>query len=173
MVPLQAVTDVILRKWADLGEGVSSHDVIAAVLADAMASALQGACDRTCDPIAELKTGRIAPELVEYGARLRKPVAESGGPIPTAVLGVFRTVLQPIATRGIGSRLDDLWRLILLPAAGVPMPVVADLLREPRTPNSKERKKAKDSKYLWRLRARALCSLADEIAPLLPTRMAA
>lgn len=169
---LQHVTDAINMKQASLGERVALHDVIGAVLADAVAVAIHDPSAFYKDgPFAELRTPRIGSELAKFARRLRKSGTDLSGAL--AVLREFRTVLRPIARSGIGSRGDDLWRLISLGASGMPMPVIAELLREPRTPNSKERKAAKDAKYLWRLRKGALRSLADEIAALLPTRMAA
>jgi hypothetical protein len=92
------------------------------------------------------------------------------------VMATVPTLLRPVAERGTAGRLD-VWRLLLLVALGIKMPVIAELLRERDTTNmprhlvnqgKSRRRKAIDKNYLWRLRKTALMALAETIAPLMP-----
>jgi hypothetical protein len=181
-------TTLILEKQAALGNDASLDVVIEALLVDA-ATGFHGLLRTDYDAPDFRRVAKTIPSWRWIGRGMRREagpliVAQVSNAKRTApslpvstklrsrvylVLDVVRALIKPIARSGIGASPDDLWRLLFLDALGIAMPDIAEALRERRTPNSKERRRAKDDKYLWKLRRRALVAVANSVAPLLPS----
>jgi hypothetical protein len=182
----EALVDLIIRKWTEIGTAEPLERVLDAVIASAMAyvgeylrsdladlSIAEMLLDRELDS-ALLRGGLEFPTelLLAVEANPRKDVEPLTLDETKLFLFTRLAWLKPAATRGAASRVDP-WKLLWMPAIGIKMPRVAEFMRERRTPKSKERRKAMDDKFLWRLRARILRSAADTLQPLLPLPAAA
>jgi hypothetical protein len=176
------LSDFIVRKYLQIGTDKPLHEVIDAVIADAMACLAAALRAGELGDLAQATfrspmTARYRPgdqELAQVMLASRKPAPHLlTPPLAEAVVRTLGDFLGPVARSGIGSRPRDIWKLLWLPAIGLKMPVVAELLREQVGRNPKRRKAAKDEKYLWRLRTKALKAIAETVAPLLPLPLAA
>jgi hypothetical protein len=177
------LSDFIVRKYLQIGTDKPLHEVIDAVIADAMACLAR-----------DLRTGQLGdlaratfhlpltalhrPRDQEFAhvmlaSRRNRAAHLLNSAQATVVVTTLDNFIGPVARSGIGSRPRDIWKLLWLPAIGLKMPVVAELLREQVGRNPKRRKLAKDEKYLWRLRTKALKAIAETVAPLLPLPLAA
>jgi hypothetical protein len=181
--------DLILKTWSGIGdEDTPLERVVEIVINDAMAvfadqlrqsmarrrlfdrAVVEQVLGRPLDDWALARSWAAFPQELALATKAKQSsiTRSFGVDDMTVVVSTVPTLLVPVASRGAASRVD-VWRLLWLTAIGIKVPVVADLLRERRTPRSKERRKAIDEKFLWRLRRRAIKQLAETIAPLLPS----
>jgi hypothetical protein len=167
---LTALIPLIIEKQAALAEDASLCDAVNALLEDAGQDFIAAPNHVRASPgfARCLMDLDLAPADFRLTARLRRrPASAFNEARLFAVLGTVPSLIKPVALRGIGSRRADLWRLLFLVALGFKMSDIAVLLREPRMRKSEAKQAAKGDKYLWRLRTRALRSVADAIAPLI------